>query len=191
MEDETASSWTMAWDDDGQETDARQEEVRALALPEGTTLIARILGEPSPGIREPRTSFLCANDSGTLVTRLEDGSPLWSQAGQGQPRKGVGTQSVPEDRGGECQAMFDGWHLIEWLNSTSYRSEHGRLTGTAEYYGPFEAETHGDYGFVTRVDVQVGTPHARRLIEVQAWRLVKDQPALLESESIDLRGYFD
>ena len=85
--------------------------------------------------------------------------------------------------------MFDGWHLIEWFNCTRYHLSAGQLTGTAEYYGLFEANINQQYGFVNHVDVQPNTERARRLIEVQAWRLLDETPELLAPVILDLRCF--
>jgi hypothetical protein len=185
----STSSWSMSWDDEGNATDDERGDIPPLHLPRNKVLVARVFGEPSPGSRVPRVTFLCASSSGALVTRTEGGSPLWSDPGRDQETAfGAATQSVPADPGGECRAMFDGWHLIEWFNCTRYTYHRGRLTGTAEYYGPFDAGINDAYGFVSHVDVNAGSPDARRLIEVQSWRLLDDSPELLRPVALELRN---
>lgn len=181
----------MHWDDDdGQPVSDGRTEPPSLSLARDTTLVARIVGESSPGSREHRVTILCASNSGALVTRLEDGTPLSSEGGPVDGASGAEPRLVPDDPGGQCRAMFDSWHLIEWFNCTDYTYDDGRLAGTAEHYGRFEAHVNLNVGFVTDVDVSVGTPDRRRLIEVQDWTLVENEPGLLRPDSLDLRSYF-
>jgi hypothetical protein len=183
---ENGPAWSMTWDADTGSDHPTFEEL-SLQIPQGKTLVAKVFGEPSPGVREPRVTFLCVDQRGVLVTRTEEGMPLWSSVDPNPSATGGFTRPMPDDPGSECTAMVDGWHLVEWLNSTRYSLHEGQLTGQAEYYGPFLARLDREHGFVRHVDVQIGTPHARRLIEVQAWRLVDDESELLRSVALDLR----
>jgi hypothetical protein len=177
----------MSWDDEGNVPGDGSDEIPPLRLPPNKVLVARIRGEPSPALRQPRVTILSANDSGVLVTRTENGMPLWRDPGPGPwTERDANSRPLPEDPGGECGAMFDGWHLIEWFNCTRYNHDRGQLTGTAEYYGSFDATVNEQYGFVEHVDVQVDTAQQHRLIEVQAWWLVDDTPELLSPVFLDV-----
>lgn len=182
------AAWSMTWDGDtGADRSFGQMPLR---LPRGKTLVARVLGEPSPGVTEPRVTFLCVDHRGVLVTRTEAGAPLWSTVDPDPSAHGGLTRPMPDDSGGECQAIVDGWHLIEWFNSTRYSLHGEQLTGQAEYYGPFVAQIHREHRFVRHVDVQIGTQNQRRLIEVQGWVLVDEEPDLVRPIALDVRERF-
>lgn len=182
---EKDASWSTTWEKDAV-PDYTFEEMSS-RIPQGKTLVARIFGEPSPGVREPRVTFLCVDQHGVLVTRTETGALLWSRPNPNLSADDGSSRAFPDDPGAECEAMVDGWHLVEWLNSTRYTFDEGQLTGQAEYYGPFVATINRAHGFVSEVSVQIGTPLARRLVEVQAWRLLDHEPELLQPVAFDLR----
>ncbi len=179
------ASWSMTWDGDGKSDNTFEQ--MSLQIPRGKVLLAKVFGAPSPKVKGPRTTYLCVDASGAVVTRNHAGWPLWSSVDQGPSANGF-TRLMPDDPGGECSAMTDGWHLVEWLNSTRYSVNDEQLTGHTESHRPFSAKLDSELRFVRHVDLHVGSGQPHRLIEVQEWRLVDGEPELLEPVALDLRG---
>lgn len=182
--EEVSDTWAMSF---GDGSEGSESALLSLSLPQNRMLVARVHGEPSPLVSSrARTSYLCVNSEDEVVVRTSDGAVVWCERHGSviHPVLDRDAEALPNDWGGETQAMVDGFHLIEWLAAESYEAEDCHVHGTRSNYGPFTARLHPDYRFVT--SVVVGEPgRERNLLETIAYRLVLPDEAKLGPNDVD------
>lgn len=180
-----ASTWSMSFGPDAEESDFDQ---LTISLPPGRMLVARIRGVPSPLVStSPRTSYLCVAgaEAEAVVARTGEGRVLWCEHNESVIHPTLSPdEPLPDDWGGEIQAMVDGHHLIEWISAETYAVADHHLHGDGGNYGRFSARLHPEHRFVT--SVAAAKPGLeRRPLEMIAHRLIPADETLLAPSDAD------
>jgi hypothetical protein len=97
---------------------------------------------------------------------------------------------LPRDFGAETLAMTDEIHLMDWLMPLSGEME---LEGISENWGPFKADLHPEFRFVTSVYVGARGPW-RQHLQLTSWSVVPQEEELFDASDLDplrIARYFD
>ncbi len=172
---EVSDSWTMSWDDEGE--DAAGEPQELVLLP-GMMLVAEVRGEYDPGRGLARTNTLCVGSRGETCVRDGEGRLLWARSlGAHRVEEFAAgrllgpDEALPSDHAAETRAVIDALHLLDWLCPQRYLVDPGEVWGDSQNLGPFRARLDPTSGFV--ISVQVGVGGSRRtVVEVLRWVVV-------------------